>query len=94
MEQSGNEAWNYLLKGLEVSALQLGLLFGPFLLFSLIMHLVSKKNEALSMKLLGRTTYLYLIGWLGISVHELGHAVFAVIFGHRITKISFFSPYH
>lgn len=93
MESTGNIAWNYLLKGLALSATQLGLVFGPFILLALIMHLVSKKNETLSVKLMGRTVYLCLFGWLGISVHELGHALFALIFGHRINKINFISPH-
>ncbi|MDA3820242.1 MAG: hypothetical protein PF590_07285, partial [Candidatus Delongbacteria bacterium] len=36
--------------------------------------------------------YLYAFGWLGTAVHEIGHAIFAVIFGHKITEMKLFSP--
>ena len=32
------------------------------------------------------------MAWLGTPIHELGHALFCVIFRHRITKIEFFKP--
>ena len=36
--------------------------------------------------------YLGLFGWLRTSVHELGHAFFCIVFGHKITDLSLFSP--
>ena len=41
---------------------------------------------------MGRGWYLGLFGWLGTSVHELGHAVFCLIFRHKITRMKLFDP--
>ena len=34
----------------------------------------------------------YITGWLGTPVHELSHAFFHIIFGHKVTKIDLYSP--
>jgi len=70
---------------------QLFILLGPLLLLAFIMHYVAKRNEYLSYKVLGNKVYLYGFGWLGTAIHELGHALFAIIFAHRITGMKLFS---
>lgn len=70
---------------------QLFMLLGPLLFLAFIMHYVAKKNESLSYKVLGPKVYLYGFGWLGTAVHELGHALFAIIFRHKITGMKLFS---
>jgi len=40
---------------------------------------------------LGDRTFLYLTA-PGVAVHELSHAVFCLIFGHKIIKMNLFSP--
>ena len=32
------------------------------------------------------------MAWLGTPIHELGHAIFCLIFAHKITDIEFFKP--
>lgn len=34
----------------------------------------------------------YIVAWLGTPIHELGHAFFCLIFGHKISDIRFFKP--
>jgi len=70
---------------------QLFMLLGPLLFLAFIMHFVARKNESLSYKVMGPKVYLYGFGWLGTAVHELGHALFAIIFRHRITAINLFN---
>ena len=67
-------------------------LFGPILLLALIMNIISRHSEKIGCKALGVNTYLYIFKWLGTTVHETGHALFAIIFGHKITEIVLFSP--
>lgn len=63
---------------------------GVFVAVALLLAIVNH----ISAKLLANYAYpVYLgTGFVGTPVHELGHAVFCVLFGHRITEISFFNP--
>ena len=83
---------DYFLKVLVSTGTQLLILFGPLLILAFIMNFIAQLNEEFSYKVFGRTIYLYVFGWLGTSVHELGHALFALIFGHHINQIVLFSP--
>jgi hypothetical protein len=42
--------------------------------------------------LLGPRAFLLLFGWLGTAVHELSHALFCLLFGHRILELRLFDP--
>lgn len=41
---------------------------------------------------MGQNFYLYFFGWLGTSVHEMGHVLFAVLFGHKVKEVQLFKP--
>lgn len=84
--------WDYLLEAGLATLTQLFVLLGPLLLLALLMNFFARKNENISYKVLGQKVYLYVFGWLGTSVHELGHAIFAIIFAHKISEIKLFSP--
>jgi len=71
---------------------QLFVLLGPLVILALLMNFFARKNETLSYKVLGQKVYLYIFGWLGTSIHEMGHAIFAIIFAHKISEIKLFSP--
>jgi len=92
MNQILHTILDYLLNVLKATGIQLFILLGPLLFLSFLMNYIAKANESLSYKVLGRTIYLYGFGWLGTSVHELGHAIFAIIFRHKINDIVLFSP--
>lgn len=55
--------------------------------------LIALLNKAFY-KCVGRAAYKVCIitGAVGTPLHELGHALFCVIFGHKITKIKLFQP--
>jgi len=63
----------------------------PVLLFGWLIHLSSHLLEKSAIRLIGLKAYLWLLAWPGTAVHELGHAVFCPLFGHKITGIRLFS---
>ena len=92
MKETLQNIWDYLLDAGIATCTQLFVLLGPLLVLALFMNFISRKNENLSCKVLGQKIYLYVFGWLGTSVHELGHAIFAIIFAHKISEIKLFTP--
>ncbi len=86
------KTWYYLLDAGVATFTQLFVLLGPLLVLALIMNFIARKNETLSYKVLGQKIYLYVFGWLGTSVHEFGHAIFAIIFAHKVSEIKLFKP--
>ena len=83
---------SYLLNIWQSSFNQLFILFGPLLVLVLLLNLSAMVTTRLSVRLWGLNLFLYGFAWLGCSVHELSHAFFAIIFGHKITSIELFKP--
>ena len=84
--------WHYLAKASVSSFSQIMIIFGPLLLLAFLMNFIASTCEKLSLKVIREDIYLYLFAWLGTAVHEAGHALFAIVFRHKINKIKFFSP--
>lgn len=72
--------------------MQLLVLLGPLLFLAFLMNFSASKNENLSYRVFGQKVYLYVFAWLGTAIHELGHALFALLFRHKITEMELFSP--
>jgi len=66
------------------------LLAGVFL-FGLLIHFISLITFRSIEKAFG-SKGIYIVAWLGTPIHELGHAIFCVIFMHKIVEIKFFKP--
>lgn len=81
---------HYLWQAAQSTVSQLVLLLGPGLALAFVMHLLSGVIAAQACRLIGRSAFLALFGWLGTMVHEAGHALFCLLFGHRITAITWF----
>ena len=82
-------ALSYTGSAAAATAAQLVLLLGPGLVLAALMHALSGFVDRRSGRVLGGAAYV-LFGWLGTAVHEIGHAVFCLLFGHRITGIKLF----
>jgi hypothetical protein len=92
MKETLLKIFDYLLDAGIATFSQLLILVGPIVLLAFIMNYISSKNESLGCKTLGQKVYLYGFAWLGTSIHELGHAIFAIIFAHKISEIKLFTP--
>jgi hypothetical protein len=66
------------------------LLTGVFI-FGLLIHFISLITFRSIERAFGHGG-TYIVAWLGTPVHELGHALFCVIFMHKIVEIKFFKP--
>lgn len=84
--------WAYLKLVLLLSARQFIFLFALSLILSYLMHLVNIRLLNQSHRLFGGKAYNWLFGWISVPVHELGHAIFAILFGHKITRLVLFDP--
>jgi hypothetical protein len=70
---------------------QMASLFAGVFVFGLLINFLSQFTYKSLEKAFGNRG-VYLVAWLGTPLHELGHALFCVIFLHKIVEIKFFSP--
>jgi hypothetical protein len=70
---------------------QMASLFAGVFVFGLLINFLSQLTFKALEKAFGRRG-VYLVAWLGTPVHELGHALFCLIFLHKIEDIKFFKP--
>jgi hypothetical protein len=79
-------------KDLVVATLsQMASLFAGVFIFGLLIHFISQLTFRSLERAFG-SKGVYFVAWLGTPIHELGHALFCVIFLHRIVDIKFFKP--
>jgi hypothetical protein len=91
METFWNSVLQYFLDVLIATFHQLLIVFGPLIMLAFLMHLISGHSARLGARVFGPKTFFYLFMLIGTAVHETGHAIFALLFGHKVTKIELFS---
>ncbi len=91
MESFAGMAILYLIRVSAVTLSQIFILLGPVLILSLIMYYISDILEKKSISIFGYNFLIYFTA-IGVVVHEIGHAAFALIFGHKLTEVKLFSP--
>lgn len=74
------------------SITQLIALMATFFFFGLLLYLLARFTRVIFVKSIGVKFDIYVTGWIGTPVHELGHALFCIPFGHKITNMKLFSP--
>ena len=63
----------------------------PWIAVAWVMQLLSNSIRKSLAKILGIKGYIYLT-CPGVMIHEIGHAVFCLIFRHKIVEMKLFSP--
>lgn len=79
------EAWSALLNTILF-------FFGGSFVFGFMLYALSRLTRNLYAVSGFLRADVYVTGWLGTPIHELGHALFCVIFRHKITALKLFQP--
>lgn len=66
-------------------------LFGTIIIFGFILYALSSITRRIFAKTLGSKTEVYITGWIGTPIHELSHALFCLLFRHKINDIKLFN---
>ncbi len=82
--------WSYLVLVFWLTGEQIILVFAPVLVASIAMYPVTCFMHRQAQTIFGYPTYAYATS-IGIVIHEVGHAIFCLIFFHKIRKINLFS---
>ena len=83
---------NFIVHVIKTSLYQFLCLFGFILLFGLLLYYISRSTRKAFSNSGHSKLDVFFTGWIGTPVHEIGHAVFCILFGHRITDIKLYSP--
>jgi len=87
-----NSVAEFLKHVLLTTAGQLIWLLGLLFVFGLVLYIFARFTRLTYIKSAGRKMDVFFTGWIGAPVHELGHAIFCVIFRHKISEIKLFTP--
>jgi len=86
------DTFDFIIQVLKNSISQFFSVFGILVLFGILLYLLSRSTrKTYSNSGLGFLDVI-ITGWIGTPVHELGHALFCILFGHRIKEIKLFKP--
>ncbi|MEI0603835.1 hypothetical protein R4K55_06395 [Brachyspira alvinipulli] len=66
-------------------------LFGSIIIFGFILYILSSMTRRIFAKTLGSKIEVYITGWIGTPIHELSHALFCLLFRHKINDIKLFN---
>ncbi len=75
-----------------VTATQLMWILVTLFVFGFILYLLARFTRTTYAKTVGWKLDVVATGWIGTPVHELGHALFCLIFRHKIVEMKLFSP--
>jgi hypothetical protein len=75
-----------------MTASQLVWLLGLIVIFGLLLYLFARFTRTTYVKSVGAKMDIIFTGWIGTPIHEIGHAIFCIIFRHKITAIKLYNP--
>jgi hypothetical protein len=82
---------NFFIQVFQATLIQIIFLFGIFFIFGFILSKIQTATLRNYTRSVGWRGLLW-TAWLGTPVHEYSHALFALLFRHRINDIVLFSP--
>lgn len=89
---NSHSSFSFMVQVVTTSLYQFLCLFGFILIFGLLLYFISRSTR----KTFGNSGHgkldVFFTGWIGTPVHEIGHVVFCILFGHRIYEIKLYSP--
>ena len=62
------------------------------MMYGLLLHFMGRSTRVVFHRSVGVKLHLRLTGWIGVPVHELGHALFCLLFRHKITEMKLYIP--
>jgi hypothetical protein len=71
---------------------QLTWLLSLLFIFGFILYFLARFTRNIYVKTTGTTLDIFVTGWIGTPIHELGHAIFCLIFRHQITEMKLYTP--
>ena len=71
---------------------QLTWLLGLLFIFGFILYFLARFTRTTYVKTTGSSLDIFVTGWIGTPIHELGHALFCLLFRHSIVEIKLYSP--
>lgn len=80
-----------LLNAIQIGFLSTSSILGIFIVFGLILDKIQTLNYLFINNSFGQFIF-YTTGFVGTSVHEISHAIMAILFGHKVTEIKLFRP--
>ena len=81
----------YIILLLKTVAIQIVALFGIFFVFGFVLNKIQNITQKKYYNSTGWKGILW-TAWFGTPIHEFGHFIFAVIFGHNIKDVILFKP--
>lgn len=66
-------------------------LFGQIIIFGFLLYTLASLTRGVFAKTLGPKAELYITGWIGTPVHEISHAIFCILFNHKIDDMKLFT---
>ena len=72
---------------LTLTAVQVLWSFTFIIVFGLLLYIFSSRTRSIYYKAIGGKAELYITGFIGVPVHEIGHLIFCVLFRHRIDGV-------